>query len=165
MRLCKNDKYQVWLLHSMLNSHPVQWRSQPEGPPNWRLPFKMPITWYSDFDLWCMTRDEMQRVRGFQLDVGRNCLFTSLTSWRSLYTVSNFDDGQSPLSQNSDTVFWNKFHFRPKLQLKHSYLRCSGAPDKLPNVFADSLGHSFLPSHRHGRNQSSFRLWDVCKLR
>ena len=64
----KNDKYQVWLLHSMLNSHPVQWRSQPEGPPNWRLPFKND-TWYSDFDLWCMIRDEMQRVRGFQLDV------------------------------------------------------------------------------------------------
>ena len=56
--------------------------------------------------------------------------FTWLTSWRSLYTVSSFDDGQSPLSQNSDTVFWNKIYFGTDLiiyamqkeQLKHSDL-------------------------------------------
>ena len=134
------------------SAHPVQWRSHPDGPPNWRRPFAKTMF------LILVNVLKYKRYKKCILCiwwVGKPITleFTWLKSWRSLYTVSSVEEGQSPLNQNWDTVSWTKIFL-----ILGIFSRAIWIPDKLLSVFDDSQGHRRFSSGWGAKNQNSSQL-------
>ena len=149
MKLKKNKIFCVIKNYFDKSAHPVQWRSHPDGPPNWRRPFAKTM-----FKFQLMFWSTKNAFYAFsELEKPMTLEFTWLKSWRSLYTVSSVEEGQSPLNQNWDTVSWTKIFL-----ILWIFSRAIWVPDKLLSVFDDSQGHRRFSSGWGAKNQNSSQL-------